>query len=1085
MLLTLARSAGRTALALLLLLTGNAWSQSNYKLNGPITAPPLVVGDVADLRISPDGARAVYLANQDSASAVELYSVLLDGSGTSVKLNGPLAEGRELAYFQISPDGQRVVYRAVQEGRVGYELYSVPIDASADPLRLNEALGPSEYVGVKFLITPDSARVVYQLGLRLFSAALDGSSPPIEISGWFADGYVFEFELAPDGRRVVFTARRRLSEPLALYSALVDPGTSPNGRARRSPPVPRVRLSDGHVSSFRISDDSRMVVYQKGLGYELHGVPIAGGISRMLSGPLVAGGSVRLHGYRISPDGARVVYLADQDTDDTHELYGVPIDASSPPVRLNAPLPPGGDVWNTEFDISRDGQRVVYLAEQVADGVFGYFSVPIDAGASPVQLSAPLLPGETLQTFRISPLGRVVYLIDWGCGEGFDLHSVPLDGSSAPLKINGRHEGECGEEQDEYDNFDFELSPDGRTVVYLTDQDGEEVYELYSAPVDGGVSATRHGRVFPRPRPVKLNAPLPPGGDVGDEYEGTNFAVSPDSALVVYRAEQETSGLLELFVAPIDGSAVSRKLNPRLALGGVPGDVFFAAISPDGQRVVYTANQEDYELVELYSAQIGGGAVPIKLSDPQEPVAGKVEITADGGRVVYMAGEEYFPELYSVPITGGSPPVELNPPLVSGGRIVTFKLSPDGALVAYSADQEVDERFELFLVPSDGSAPAVKLNAPLVAGGDADICTSDVVPHPSFTPDGLRFLYRADQTQDEVFELYSVPVDLSSPPVKLNGPLVAGGDVSYFAACFFVGPDGGRVLYHADQETDQIYELYSVPADGSAAAIKLNGPLAAGGSVAVLVQIAPDGSRAVYVAPQDTPGVQELYVVPLDGSAAPLKLNGQLDSGGDVRPYDDGVQITADGARVVYVADQDTNERFELYSVPIGGGQAVKLNETLAGQRDVDRFLISPDGSRVVYVADQEVDQLFELYSAPSDGSAPAVKLSHVLQPGDNVHSFQIAPGSAHVVYGAYRPLEGFNLFRVSILGNATALQLSGPMAGDGVLFYARRFAISPDGRLVVYIADQDEADVFELYGASASSGPLVADPPAGALTRN
>jgi len=42
---------------------------------------------------------------------------------------------------------------------------------------------------------------------------------------------------------------------------------------------------------------------------------------------------------RISPDGSRVVYLADQDADELLELYSVPIDGGMS-MRLNADLPP-------------------------------------------------------------------------------------------------------------------------------------------------------------------------------------------------------------------------------------------------------------------------------------------------------------------------------------------------------------------------------------------------------------------------------------------------------------------------------------------------------------------------------------------------------------------------------------------------------------------------------------------------------------------------------------------------------------------------------------------------------------------------
>jgi hypothetical protein len=74
-------------------------------------------------------------------------------------------------------------------------------------------------------------------------------------------------------------------------------------------------------------------------------------------------------------------------------------------------------------------------------------------------------------------------------------------------------------------------------------------------------------------------------------------------------------------------------------------------------------------------------------------------------------------------------------------------------------------------------------------------------------------VYTADQDVDEVYELYSVPIDASASPVKLNGPLVAGGDVLLESTSTLrvqITPDGTRVLYVADQDTDEVLELYSV-----------------------------------------------------------------------------------------------------------------------------------------------------------------------------------------------------------------------------------------------------------------------------------
>ena len=90
-------------------------------------------------------------------------------------------------------------------------------------------------------------------------------------------------------------------------------------------------------------------------------MPIAGGPVTRLNGAQTAGGNV--DAYFVSPDAARVVYLADQQTDDVWELFSVPI-ADGPVTRLNSPLTAGGDVLGNSPAISPDSDRVAYIADQ-------------------------------------------------------------------------------------------------------------------------------------------------------------------------------------------------------------------------------------------------------------------------------------------------------------------------------------------------------------------------------------------------------------------------------------------------------------------------------------------------------------------------------------------------------------------------------------------------------------------------------------------------------------------------------------------------------------------------------------------------
>ena len=92
--------------------------------------------------------------------------------------------------------------------------------------------------------------------------------------------------------------------------------------------------------------------------------------------------------------------------------------------------------------------------------------------------------------------------------------------------------------------------------------------------------------------------------------------------------------------------------------------------------------------------------------------------------------------------------------------------------------------------------------------------------------------------------------------VKLNGSLAAGGDVT----TFLISPDSRRVVYRANQQAINVFELYGTPLEGPAfAGIKLNGPLTINGSVKDSFRIGPDNGRVLYIADQDTDEMSELY----------------------------------------------------------------------------------------------------------------------------------------------------------------------------------------------------------------------------------
>lgn len=294
-----------------------------------------------------------------------------------------------------------------------------------------------------------------------------------------------------------------------------------------------------------------------------------------------------------------------------------------------------------------------------------------------------------------------------------------------------------------------------------------------------------------------------------------------------------------------------------------------------------------------------------KLNGPlahssQGDVGPDLVASPDGTWLAYTARVGQGPlELFSVRSDAATPPIRLSPPMVAGGNVIqtTVALSADGTRVVYLADQEIDDSVELFSVPIDGSAAPIQLNGPLASN------QSHVIEF-GITADGARVVYRAHQDSVDAVELYSAPVDGSAAPIKLNGPLVSGGDV----LDVFFSPDGQSVVYLADQTTDGLWNLHGVPVDGSTGAVQLSEATSSSHQIGVPA-ITPDGAEVFFCASSSPPGILKLFRVPIDGGAPPLLLDPR---------WVDGPQVSPDGTRVVYAAR--TAQTWTLWSLPIEGG---------------------------------------------------------------------------------------------------------------------------------------------------------------------
>lgn len=443
-------------------------------------------------------------------------------------------------------------------------------------------------------------------------------------------------------------------------------------------------------------------------------------------------------------------------------------------------------------------------------------------------------------------------------------------------------------------------------LAFLADSQTSGRDELFLANVDGSAG------------PWKLSGAL-----ASNTISTAKFA--PDGAHIAFVARKHSTSSYSVYVVPSDGSRAPWRISREAVAGGNAHQSNFFW-SPDSQRVLYRADELADSVFELFSAHVGGADV-MKLSGTLQ-ADGDVNSTGgrfsrDGTRVAFIADAETdgMNELYVVPSDAVSPRVKVSGALQALGDVSTsFDFSPDGALVSFVADKDLDGVRELYTAPVDGSAPPTKVSGPLITGGN--------VSSAAWSPDSSRLAFTADKDVDGQVELYVTPADASSAPIKVSGSVVADGDVQSGVA---FTPDGANVIYRADSAVDGQIDLWITPRDGVVAPTSLSGTMIAGGNVASFL-LSSSGERAVFVASAEDPSVNELYVVSLATPGQRTKLSGTLVAGGAVKAISG---FSPDGGSVAFIADRMVDGTDELWVVSVGGGGVVPVSGAL-GSGSVD-----------------------------------------------------------------------------------------------------------------------------------------------------
>jgi Tol biopolymer transport system component len=332
--------------------------------------------------------------------------------------------------------------------------------------------------------------------------------------------------------------------------------------------------------------------------------------------------------------------------------------------RLHPPLQQHERIYS--YALSPDQQTVVYTQISAQQNTSDLYAVPRRGTSAPVMLNRP---GDPIYTpYRITPDSQSVI---YNTGNG--LSKVSLSGGDVqtitlPLSPT-------------YSLYDFWLTPDGQSVVYLIseyigvsqkllliDADGGAPTELASSPgmilvahvtdewvvykaaaaLQGPLDRNMFSASLNGGQPLTLTAALPAA------YSAETAYLSPNQESVVIRvkdtADQSSYPPYVLYDAALDGSSLVRLSAAEHTRPGSPLQ------SPDGQRIVYTNELTSTYGSHLYSVSRGGGPAS-RLDGPTVQRIGALKITADSQSVVFEGsvpdGQLARHQLFRAPIAGG------------------------------------------------------------------------------------------------------------------------------------------------------------------------------------------------------------------------------------------------------------------------------------------------------------------------------------------------------------------------------------------------------------------------------------------------